>query len=200
MTVNSIAAYHHPTPLDTRFEAMSLPAMFERTMRANPQAPFLHFLGRTYSYQQIFAYAQRFAVGLQAIGIAKGDRVGLFLPNVPIYAAAYYGAMMAGAVVVNFSPLYSVEELSWQVGDSGTRVLVTLDVPELYKTAKKVLDGSALETLVVGSLADQLPWYKGIALQLLKRKQIADVAYGPHVKSWVEMIPVGQLAPVDVGP
>ena len=193
-------AYHHPVPSDTRFEAMSLPAMLERTLAANPQAPFLHFLGRTYSYTQIHKEAKAFALGLQAIGIQKGDRVGLFLPNVPIYAAAYYGAMMAGAVVVNFSPLYSVEELSWQVGDSGTRVLVTLDVPELYKTAKKVLDGSALETLVVGSLADQLPWYKGVALQLLKRKQIADVAHGPNVKSWVEMIPVGTLAPVEVGP
>jgi len=134
----------------------------------------------------------------RAIGIAKGDRVGLFLPNVPIYAAAYYGAMMAGAVVVNFSPLYSVEELAWQVADSGTRVLVTVDVPELYKNASKVLDASALETLVVGSLADQLPWYKGVALQLLKRSQIADVAYGPTVKSWVEMTPVGTRAPVDV--
>jgi len=166
----------------------------------NPQAPFLHFLGRTYSYAQIHKEAKAFALGLQAIGIAKGDRVGLFLPNVPIYAAAYYGAMMAGAVVVNFSPLYSVEELSWQVGDSGTRVLVTVDVPELYKTAHKVLEGSALETLVVGSLADQLPWYKGLALQLLKRKQIADVAHGPTIKSWAEMIPVGTLAPVDITP
>ncbi len=201
MPVSSVApAYHHPIPLDTTFEPASLPALLERTARMNPQAPFLHFLGRTYSYRQIFTQAQAFALGLQAIGIAKGDRVGLFLPNVPIYAAAYYGAMMAGAVVVNFSPLYSVEELSWQVGDSGTRVLVTLDVPELYKNAKKVLDGSALETLVVGSLADQLPWYKGLALQLLKRKQIADVAYGPNVKSWVEMIPSGKPAPVDVGP
>ena len=194
------SAYHHPVPLDTTFEPASLPALLERTVAMNPQAPFLHFLGRTYSYGQIHKQAQAFAAGLQAIGIAKGDRVGLFLPNVPIYAAAYYGAMMAGAVVVNFSPLYSVEELSWQVGDSGTRVLVTLDVPELYKTAAKVLEGSALETLVVGSLADQLPWYKGLALQLLKRKQIADVAFGPTIKSWVEMIPVGQLAPVDVGP
>ena len=200
MTVNSIAAYHHPTPLDTRFEAMSLPAMFERTMRANPQAPFLHFLGRTYSYQQIFAYAQRFAVGLQAIGIAKGDRVGLFLPNVPIYAAAYYGAMMAGAVVVNFSPLYSVEELSWQVGDSGTRVLVTVDVPELTKTATKVLASSALETLVVGRLADMLPWYKGLALKLLKRAQIADVVYGPSIRSWADMTPARALTPVEVTP
>ena len=199
MTVSKLA-YHHPTPLDTRFEAMSLPAMFERTVRANPAAPFLHFLGRTYSYAEISRDARRFAAGLQAMGIAKGDRVGLFLPNVPIYAAAYYGAMMAGAIVVNFSPLYSVEELSWQVADSGTRVLVTLDVPELYKTAHKVLEVSGLETLVVGSLADQLPWYKGLALQLLKRKQIADVAYGPNVKAWVEMIPIRTLAPVDVTP
>lgn len=191
-------AYHHPVPLDTRFEPMSLPAMLERSTRANPDAPFLHFLGRTYSYRQIFAQAQAFALGLTQSGIVKGDRVGLFLPNVPIYAAAYYGAMMAGAVVVNFSPLYSVEELSWQVGDSGTRVLVTLDVPELYKTAKKVLGGSALETLVVGSLADMLPWYKGIALKLLKRSQIADVAYGSGVRSWADMTPAGTPAPVEV--
>ncbi len=193
-------AYHHPTPLDTRFEAMSLPAMFERTTRANSAAPFLHFLGRTYSYAKIFADAQRFAAGLQALGIAKGDRVGLFLPNVPIYAAAYYGAMMAGAVVVNFSPLYSVEELSWQVSDSGTRVLVTLDVPELYKNAAKVLEASALETLVVGSLAAMLPWYKGLALKLLKRRQIAAVAYSTQVRSWAAMTPNSPRDPVDVTP
>ena len=201
MTVNSVAtAYHHPTPLDTQFEPMALPAMLERTLRKNPEAPFLHFLGRTYSYAQIHQQAQAFACGLAAIGIAKGDRVGLFLPNVPIYAAAYYGAMMAGAVVVNFSPLYSVEELAWQVGDSGTRVLVTLDVPELYRNAHKVLETSALETLVVGSLADMLPWYKGIALRLLKRSQIADVAYGAAVKSWAAMTPAGALTAVEVTP
>lgn len=206
MTVSSIAeaghiaAYHHPTPLETQFEPMSLPAMFERTVRATPEAPFLHFLGRTYSYTHIHRQAEAFAAGLQALGIARGDRVGLFLPNVPIYAAAYYGAMMAGAVVVNFSPLYSVEELSWQVADSGTKVLVTLDVPELYKTASKVLEASALETLVVGSLAEMLPWYKGLALKLLKRSQIAEVAYGPTIRSWAEMTPDRKPGPVDVGP
>ena len=205
MTVSSpasaSAAYNHPVPLDTQFEAMSLPAMFERTLRQNPQAPFLHFLGRTYSYREIYAQAQAFALGLTNAGIARGDRVGLFLPNVPIYAAAYYGAMMAGAVVVNFSPLYSVDELSWQVGDSGTRVLVTLDVPELYKTAHKVLEGSALETLVVGSLAAMLPWYKGAALKLLKRSQIAQVAYSASVRSWADMTPpVGAFTPVEVTP
>lgn len=202
MTVSSLApaAYHHPLPLDSAFEPATLPAMLERTLRQNPDAPFLHFLGRTYTYGHIHQQAEAFAAGLQGIGIGKGDRVGLFLPNVPIYAAAYYGAMMAGAVVVNFSPLYSVEELSWQVGDSGTRVLVTVDVPELYKTAKKVLESSALETLVVGSLAEMLPWYKGLALKLLKRSQIADVAYGTTIRSWADMTPNRAPAPVDVTP
>ncbi len=182
-------AYHHPHAWDTQFALMTLPEMLERTTRANPDAPLLHFLGRTYSYQDIFSEARRFAAGLIDAGIAKGDRVGLFLPNVPIYAAAYYGAMMAGAVAVNFSPLYTVEELAWQVEDSGTRLLVTLDVPELYANAKAVLEGSALETLVVGSLAAQLPWAKGLGLKTLGRSKLAKIAFEGAVLSWASMTP-----------
>lgn len=186
MNVNS-NNYHHPTPWDTVFEPMTLPDLLARTVAHDASAPFLHFLGRTYSYGEIFESANRFAAGLRAMGIAKGDRVGLFLPNVPIYAAAYYGAMMAGAVVVNFSPLYSVEELSWQVEDSGTRALVTLDVPELYQTASKVLAGSAIETLIVGRLSQMLPWIKGTALKLFKRSQIAKVDWGDSIRDWADL-------------
>jgi long-chain acyl-CoA synthetase len=189
MDVNSYA-YHHPTPWDARFEPASLPDMLAATTARNPQAPFLHFLGRSYSYGEIFADAQRFAAGLMAMGIAKGDRVGLFLPNVPIYASAYYGAMMAGAIVVNFSPLYTVEELSWQVEDSGTRLLVTLDVPELYGTAARVLDESSLGRLVVGSLADMLPTAKGLAYRLFKRGQIAKLPRSGRdgaVRRWADV-------------
>lgn len=184
----STALYHHPTPWDTTFEDLTLPEMLELAVNRAPDAPFLQFLGRTYSYAAIEREAKRFAAGLLAMGIKQGDRVGLFLPNVPIYASAYYGAMMAGAVVVNFSPLYTVEELAWQVEDSGTRLLVTLDVPELYGTAAKVLEGSGLETLVVGSLADMLPRLKGIALKLFKRSQIADVAWGSDQRKWADAL------------
>jgi len=187
MSVNS-EAYHHPTPWNAQFDELTLPDMFGRTVRKDPAKPFLHFLGRTYSYREIFTEAKRFAAGLKAMGIKSGDRVGLFLPNVPIYASAYYGAMMAGAVVVNFSPLYSVEELAWQVGDSGTRALVTLDVPELFGTAEQVLAASDLETLIVGSLSDMLPWFKGAALKLFKRSQIAKIAYGDTVHSWASAL------------
>ncbi|MEE4201178.1 AMP-binding protein [Erythrobacter sp.] len=184
----SLPAYQHPTPWSTRFEPVALPEMLRRTAAHDRSAPFLHFLGRTYSYGEIYDEARRFAAGLIAHGVGKGDRIGLFLPNVPIYASAYYGAMMAGAVVVNFSPLYSVDELAWQVEDSGTRMLVTLDVPELYQTAARVLDGSSLQTLVVGSLAQMLPRVKGAALRVFKRDQIADIAYDTATRRWADML------------
>ncbi len=180
--------YHHPTPWDAKFKEESLPDLLAQTVANAPDAPFLHFLGRTYTYSEIHEEARRFAAGLVARGIAPGDRVGLFLPNVPIYASAYYGAMMAGAVVVNFSPLYTVEELAWQVADSGTRLLVTLDVPELHATASSVLDESQLETLVVGSLADMLPWYKGLALRTLGRGKIAKVTYSQNTLGWKDLL------------
>ena len=187
MYVNN-ASYHHPTPWATEFEPLTLPAMLERTVTHDPDAPFLHFMGRTYSYRAMHAEALKFAAGLTEMGIKPGDRIGLFLPNVPIYASAYYGAMMAGAVVVNFSPLYSVEELAWQVGDSGTRALVTVDVPELYDTAAKVLETSELETLIVGSLGSMLPLAKSIAFNLFKRSQIAKVKWGPNVRRWSDVV------------
>jgi len=177
----SKATYHHPTPWDSQFQPMALPDMLAKATQRDPDAPLLYFMGRTFNYQQTLDEAQRFAAGLAAMGIAKGDRVGLFLPNVPIYVSAYYGAMMAGAAVVNFSPLYTVEELAWQVEDSGTRVLVTVDVPELYDTAQKVLDSSTLETLVVGSLGDQLPALKSLVLRTLGRSKIAKVGWSPAI-------------------
>ncbi len=182
---------NHPTPWDTQFEPVSLPALFARTTKWRSDAALLHFMGRSFSYDELYSDARRFAAGLKARGVERGDRVGLFLPNVPIYVAAYYGAMMAGAVVVNFSPLYSVDELSQQVADSGTRVLVTVDVPELYGTAEKVLAGSALETLVVGELAAMLPTAKKFAMKLFARSKIAKVAYGETVVRWADILDAG---------
>ena len=178
---------HHPTAWDQTFQPTTLPEMFAETTARRDRAPLLHFLGRTYSYAELYDDAVRFAAGLKARGISRGDRVGLFLPNVPIYVAAYYGAMMAGAVVVNFSPLYSVDELAQQVADSGTRVLVTVDAPELFDTAQKVLEGSALETLVVGRIADMLTGAKGLAMRVFARSKIAEVAWSDAIVPWADV-------------
>src|SRR3546814_4733323 len=100
------------------------------------------------------------------MGVRKGDRVGLYLPNVPHYVAAYYGAMMAGAIVVNYSPLYTAAELEHQVEDSGTKILFTLSASALLPTALEVLDNSSLERLVVGSVAEVLPPAKSVLFRL----------------------------------
>ena len=70
------------------YPPLSLPEMFSTSAATDPSAPLVEFLGRSFSYGQIAAQARSIAAGLQAINIGKGDRVGLFLPNVPLYLSA----------------------------------------------------------------------------------------------------------------
>ena len=180
--------YVHPVPWDTTHAPMSLPAMFFASAERRGEAPLLTFQGARRSYADVAADVRRFATGLIAMGVRPGDRVGLFLPNVPHYVAAYYGIMAAGAVAVNFSPLYTVDELAHQVADSGTRVLVTLSASALLPTALKVLERSSLERLVVGSVAEALPTVPAAAYRLLKRRDIAVVPDHAQVTLWADLL------------
>ena len=188
--------YNHPCPWELDLPPLTMPEMLERSAAESGDAPLVEFLGRYYSHADILREARAFAAGLQRRGVAKGDRVGLFLPNVPIYVAAYYGAMIAGAIAVNFSPLYTVDELGAQVEDSGTSLLVTLDVPALLPTACQVLDQSSLDTLVVGRLAEMLPRGKGMALRLLGRSKLARLPRRPDVLPWRKLLSADPPAPV----
>jgi len=180
--------YAHPGDWAQDFAPLSLPAMFAEAVAASGAAPLVEFYGRTYSYAAMHAEAKAFAAGLQARGVAKGDRVGLYLPNVPCYVPAYFGALIAGATVVNFSPLYTAEELEAQVADSQTRLLVTVDLAKLLPTALKVLAGSALETLVVSRFTRQLPRLKGLAFSLLKRAELTPVPRQSDVIEWADAL------------
>ncbi|MXP10884.1 long-chain-fatty-acid--CoA ligase [Pseudoblastomonas halimionae] len=200
MAVNYAQNYSHPGPWDMDLPPLSMPDMLRATVERAPDAPLIDFMGRRYSYAEVYRDAQRFAAGLQARGIAKGERIGLFLPNVPIYPAAYYGAMMAGAVVVNFSPLYTVEELSHQVADSGTRLLVTVDLDALLPTALDVLDSSELDGLVVGDFAGMLSRFKGFALKLFKRDMLASAPDRADVTAWDAFCTDSPLDPVVIDP
>lgn len=181
-------AYQHPTEWEQEFPPLSLPAMFEATARRTPNAWLIDFMGRKYSYAETLHGIDRVACGLTALGIGKGDRVGLFLPNVPHYVAAYYGALKCGATVVNFSPLYTAEELEAQVEDSGTRILFTLSAKALLPTALEVLENSSLERLVVGSIAGALPPAKSLLYRLFKGKEIAERPDDPRVGSFSKLI------------
>ena len=167
--------YHHPTDWDQSFAPLSLPDMLAASVARKGDAPMLDFMGRQFSYAEVAQGAARVARGLQILGLGKGSRVGLFLPNVPHYVAAYYGALVIGATVVNFSPLYTARELEDQVEDSGTDTLITVSAAALLPTALKVLDGSSLRRLVVGSVAGGLACHKALLYRLFKHAEIAPI-------------------------
>ena len=206
MTVDSPAAapwldrYAHAGAWAQDFAPLSLPGMFEQAAAAHPERPLVDFFGRHYSYRALHTEARAFAAWLQRSGVMPGDRVGLFLPNVPIYVSAYYGASLAGATLVNFSPLYTAQELTAQVLDSGTRLLVTLNSAALLPTALKVLDGSPLERLVVGALGEMLPLSKRVLLALLGRKAITAIPSRRDVLPWRQCLSAEQPEAVPIDP
>jgi long-chain acyl-CoA synthetase len=180
--------FDHPVPWLTEFPTLSMNEMFAASAGKFARANLLDFLGRKYRFDQVADAVRRAAAGFQALGVVKGDRVGLYLPNVPHYVAAYYGALLAGATVVNFSPLYTVDELTHQVDDSGTKLLVTLTAAALLPTALKVLDGSSLERLVVGSVAGVLSPLKSLAYRLLKKREVEPLPNDPRVTRFSALI------------
>ncbi len=181
-------AYRHPAIWDSSYEPLSLPDLFDAAAGSWPDRPLVDFFGRKYSYAECRDGADRVAAGLQALGIGKGDRVGLFLPNVPHYVAAYYGALKIGAVVVNFSPLYTVDELAAQVRDSGTRILFTLSAKALLPTALEVMARTSIEHLVVGSIAGALPPTKSVLYRLLRRDDEAERPHDPRLIAFSRLI------------
>jgi long-chain acyl-CoA synthetase len=180
--------YAHPCAWDQTFPPLALTDLFAASAAAHLHSPLVDFLGRQFSYGALHAEARAFAAGLQAMGVGKGDRIGLYLPNVPIYVSAYFGALLAGATVVNFSPLYTAHELEAQVADSGARMLVTLDVPALLPTAIKVLNATPLERLIVGRLGDMLPFPKGLLVRAFglgqRLGQTAPLPKVPDIMPW----------------
>lgn len=182
------AGYRHPRPWTTAVPPLSMTALFDNSARRHAARPLIDFMGRRYSYAEVADGTRRVATGLARMGYGKGDRIGLFLPNVPHYLAAYFGALRLGATVVNFSPLYSVDELVHQVEDSGTRLLFTLSATALLPTALAVLGKSSLERVVVGSVAGALPGGKSLFYRLFRGKEVSTRPADPRVTAFSALI------------
>ncbi len=84
--------------------------------------------------------------------MGEGVRVGLFLPNTPTFLVFYYGVLKAGGTVVNFNPLYSLDEIAFQIRDSGTKIMVTLDLAFLFDKVEAMMERGVLDKAVVARL------------------------------------------------
>ncbi|MFN3233097.1 MAG: long-chain-fatty-acid--CoA ligase [Alphaproteobacteria bacterium] len=171
-----------------KFEAQPVFAALDIGAANWPGNVHLEFLDRSFTYGEILKLANRAAKGFQNIGVQKGTKVGLFLPNCPQQVIAYYGVLKAGGTVVNYSPLYSEPELLHQIEDSQTDIMVTLDLEALYPKMQQLMDESRVNKLVVASLQDMMPRTKGVLFSLLRRKDIAKVAKDEQHVPWDDLM------------
>ena len=177
-------------------EALLLPMFLERSAVRFGGRTALSFEGRHWTYAQLQALVDRAAAGLQRLGLRKGDRVGLCLPNLPYYVIFHYAALKAGCVVVNYNPLYVERELRFQIEDSDTKIMI---VPDLVSIYDKVARVEYLRKIVVCPFADVLPTVKGIAFSWLKRGLVARPAYDGRIIPYRQVIASGAaMAPVAI--
>lgn len=145
----------------------------ESAAARSPDRPCTTFLGRTLTYGEIGALVDRAAAGLQQIGVVKGTKVGLFLPNSPTFVIYYFAVLKAGGVVVNYNPLYSLDELTFQVKDSETELMITLDLKVLFDKVEHLVAKKTLKGAVVCSFPALLPAAKAVLFKLFKGKELA---------------------------
>ncbi|MGQ0673930.1 MAG: long-chain-fatty-acid--CoA ligase [Hyphomicrobium sp.] len=138
-----------------------------------------NFLGRRLTYAEIGSAVDRAAAGLQKLGVGPGVKVGLFLPNCPTFIVYYFAVLKAGGTVVNYNPLYTLEELTFQVKDSETRLMVTLDLKILFDKVEGLLQSGVLPRAIVAAFAPLLPGSKSILFRLFKAKELARPSASP---------------------
>ncbi len=165
--------YDPDVPRHIDYPRIPLHRILEESAREADDRVCTNFFGRKLTYGEIHDAARRFAWGLQQRGLQPGDRVALLLPNLPQFIIAYYGILMAGGVVSPLNPLYTENELGFQLTDSGARLLVS--IPLFLEKGVNLLAQTPLEGIIVTGLSEALPFPKNWAMGLKERLNIRGV-------------------------
>jgi long-chain acyl-CoA synthetase len=142
-------------------------AILDEAARNHPDRAYTLFSDASRTYAQVKDTADRIANFLAARGIRKGDRVAIFLPNLPHFPPAYFGILKAGAVGVTCNPLYTAKELQHQLMDCGAKAVFCMDHSHFYPTTVKSIEGTAVETVVICGVKSYLPKLKALIGGLL---------------------------------
>ncbi|WP_045836128.1 long-chain fatty acid--CoA ligase [Hyphomicrobium sp. 99] len=192
-TISPLWVDHYPKGIDWHMPipTRSVPELLERAVKCFPNRPAISFLGRTTTYSELGAEVDRVAAGLQSLGVKRGTKIGLLLPNTPTFVVYYFAILKAGGTVVNFNPLYTLEELSFQVKDSETEIMVTHDLTMLFSKTEALMLSGVIARSVVVPFASVLPPLKSVLFRLFKRKDVADVRSS---RAAAQVIDGGKLA------
>jgi long-chain acyl-CoA synthetase len=164
-----LAAYPPAVPDSYRYPLVPLTRLLDDAAQDFPQSTAVEFLGYTLTYREVLDRADRLAAALGKMGIVKGDRVGLILPNCPQHVIAIFAILRLGAIVVENNPLYTAEELEHQINDAGCRVLICLD-PVYKKLAALKGRLRTVEHILATGIEDALPFPKNVLFPLTGRR------------------------------
>ncbi len=146
----------------------SLVALLDESFRKHAKLPAYRFMGKTFSFEQVDDLSRAFAAYLQSLGLARGDRVAVMLPNVPQYPVAVAGILRAGLVVVNVNPLYTPRELEHQLKDSGAKAIFILE--NFACTLQQVADAVPTKQVILAAMGDMMGMLKGALVNHVVRK------------------------------
>ncbi|MGN7437619.1 MAG: long-chain-fatty-acid--CoA ligase [Alcanivorax sp.] len=174
---NYLWTEHYPDGIDWTLDIEPKPvfSMLRETAEKYPSNPAFDFLGKKNTWRDIYELAQKFAKGLQGMGINKGDKVGIFLPNTPYFLISYYGILMAGGTVVNLNPLYAEEELAHLIEDSEIETVISVDLKMLHEKMEKMLSATRLNRIVVCKFTEILPFPKNMLFPIFKCTEMAKI-------------------------
>jgi long-chain acyl-CoA synthetase len=162
---------HYPPeiPHTVSYEGKTIHQYLSESAQAYPKKKALHFLGTELTFAKLYRQSLQFATYLKEIGLQKGDRVSIMLPNCPQAVIGYYGTLLAGGIVVQTNPLYMERELEYQLSDSGAKIILCLDL--LYPRVRKVKAVTEIEHIIVTGIKDYLPFPKNLIYPFIQKKQ-----------------------------
>ncbi len=156
-----------PADIDTSVYR-SMVDLLEESFKRFADRPAFACMGKNLSYGELDRYSQSFASWLQSVGLSKGARVAVMMPNILQYPVAVAGILRAGCILVNVNPLYTARELEHQLKDSGAEAIVILE--NFAHTLAKVLPATSVRHVVLASMGDMLGGLKGALVNLVVRK------------------------------
>ncbi len=146
----------------------SVVEMFNSSVEKFAELPAFTNMGTTITYGQLDEYSRNFAAYLQSIGLQKGDRVAIMMPNLLQYPIAVFGILRAGMVVVNTNPLYTVRELTHQLSDAGVQAIVVIE--NFASVLQRVLPDVPTKHVIITGLGDMLSFPKNLITNFVVRK------------------------------
>ena len=164
-----LANYDRGVPHTLEIPDVTLFHFLEESAKKFPDRACTIFKGAVITYQEMNTITDRVAAALVNMGIKKGDRVGIFMPNTPQYVMAYYGILKAGAVVVVSNPLYTAPEIAHQASDAGIEVMFVMS--NFYKTIKKAQPNTRIKNMIVTNLKETLPPLTRVLFTLVREKK-----------------------------